>query len=136
VLSPHVFLQGMLFKAEAFKSPNITSPERLYSLKVLNGLNEQKLPLKEELDEEFIFCQAVREAAGVRIARELQATTDWMRYRCLSVFLHRPCPPSWPTHLWHMACGAWHVKQHENGTNFPALPSPGRIPVANPIHSC
>ena len=81
VLSPHVFLQGMLFKAQAFKSPNITSPEKLYSLKVLEGLNEQKLPLKEELDDEFIFCQGVREAAGVRIAREIQATTDWMRYR-------------------------------------------------------
>jgi hypothetical protein len=71
----------MLFKAEAFESPNITSPEKLYSLKVLKGLNEQKLPLKEELDDEFIFCQAVREAAGVRIARELQETTNWMRYR-------------------------------------------------------
>jgi hypothetical protein len=46
----------------------------------LNGLNEQKLPLKEEFDDEFIFCQAVREADGVRIARELQATIDWMRY--------------------------------------------------------
>jgi hypothetical protein len=71
----------MLFKAKAFESPNITSPEKLYSLKVLNGLNEQKLPIKEELNDEFIFCQAVREADGVRIARELQATTDWMRYR-------------------------------------------------------
>jgi hypothetical protein len=71
----------MLFKVEAFESPNITSPEKLYSLKVLKGLNEQKLPLKEELNDEFIFCQAVREANSVRIARELQATTAWMRYR-------------------------------------------------------
>ena len=47
----------------------------------MKGLNEQKLPLKTELDNEFIFCQAVREANGVRIARELQATTYWMRYR-------------------------------------------------------
>ena len=46
----------MLFKARAFESPNITSLEKLYSLKVLNGLNEQKLPLKEELNDEFIFC--------------------------------------------------------------------------------
>lgn len=71
----------MLFKVQAFKDPSIDSPEKLYSLKVLSGLGEQKLPLKEELDEEFIFCQAVREADCVRIARDSQATTDWMRYR-------------------------------------------------------
>jgi hypothetical protein len=71
----------MLFKAQAFESPSIDSPEKLYSLNVLNGLGEQKLPLKEKLDDEFIFCQAFREADGVRIAREVQATTDWFRYR-------------------------------------------------------
>jgi hypothetical protein len=66
----------MLFKAKAFKSPNITSLKKFYSLKVLNGLNEQRLPLKEELDDEFIFWQGVRESASVHIAHELQATTD------------------------------------------------------------
>ena len=48
VLSPHVFLLRILFKAQAFKSPSINSPERLYSLGVLDGLNEQLLPLKGE----------------------------------------------------------------------------------------
>ena len=51
-----------------FKSPSIDCPERLYSLDVLDGLNEQTLPLKEELDDDFVFCQAVREAHSVRIA--------------------------------------------------------------------
>ena len=55
VLSPHVFLLGMLFKARAFKSPSIDCPERLYSLGVLDSLNEQALPLKEELDDDFVF---------------------------------------------------------------------------------
>jgi hypothetical protein len=81
VLSPHIFLLGMLFKAKAFKSPSINTPEILFSLNVLNRLYEQKLLLQEELDNEFIFCQAVCEASSVRIARELQATIDWMRYR-------------------------------------------------------
>jgi hypothetical protein len=81
VLSPHVFLLGMLFKARAFKSPSIDSPERLYSLGVLDGLNEQPLPLKEELDDDFVFCQAVREANGVRIAHEVQLTSASVRYR-------------------------------------------------------
>ncbi|KAH7418893.1 hypothetical protein BKA64DRAFT_763767 [Cadophora sp. MPI-SDFR-AT-0126] len=66
VLSPHVFLLGMLFKARAFKSPSIDCPERLYSLKVLKGLNEHPLPLRDEMNDEFIFCQAVREAKVVR----------------------------------------------------------------------
>jgi hypothetical protein len=70
----------MLFKAQAFKDPSIDSPEKLYSLNVLGGLGEQKLPLREELDGEFVFCQAVREADCVRIARDRQATTDWIRY--------------------------------------------------------
>jgi hypothetical protein len=81
VLSPHVFLLGMLFKARAFKSPSIDSPERVYSLDVLDGLNEQQLPLREALDEEFVFCQAVRGADGVRIAHELQLSSDSVRYR-------------------------------------------------------
>ncbi|KAG9242359.1 hypothetical protein BJ878DRAFT_583873 [Calycina marina] len=81
VLSPHVFLLGMLFKARAFKSPSIDCPKRLYSLTVLEGLNEQPLPLRDDMDNEFIFCEAVREAQGVRIARELQLSSGSVRYR-------------------------------------------------------
>ena len=81
VLSPHVFLLGMLFKIQAFESPSIDSPERLYSLNVLDGLNEQALPLREELDDDFVFCPAVREAYGVRIAHEVQLTSASVRYR-------------------------------------------------------
>ncbi len=55
-LSPHVSPLGMPFMARAFKSPSIDSLEQLYSLDVLDGLNEQKLPLKEELNNGFVFC--------------------------------------------------------------------------------
>jgi hypothetical protein len=71
----------MLFKVRAFKSPSLDSPERLSNLDVLDGLNEQELPLKEELDEDFVFCQAVREAHGVRIAHDVQLTSASVRYR-------------------------------------------------------
>jgi hypothetical protein len=81
VLSPHVFLLGMLFKMQAFKSPSIDSPEKLYSLNVLKGLNQQELPLKESIQDDFLFCQAIREVQGVRIAHELQCTSAWVRYR-------------------------------------------------------
>ncbi|KAH7379041.1 hypothetical protein BKA64DRAFT_698284 [Cadophora sp. MPI-SDFR-AT-0126] len=59
VLSPHVFLLGMLFKARAFKSPSIDYPQRLYSLKVLKGLNKPPLLLRDEMNNEFIFCEAL-----------------------------------------------------------------------------
>ena len=81
MLSPHVFLLGMLFKVRAFKSPTIDCPERLYSLKVLEGLDEQALPLRDEMNDEFIFCEAVREAQGVRIAPERQLSSGSVRYR-------------------------------------------------------
>jgi hypothetical protein len=81
VLSPHVFLLNILFKIRAFKSPSIDSPENLYSLDVSEGLNKQSLPLKEAIDNDFVFCQAIRETYGVRIAPELQLTSASVRYR-------------------------------------------------------
>jgi hypothetical protein len=48
---------------------------------VLDGLNEQKLLVRDELAEHFVFCQAARDGAGVRIAHEIQATTASLRYR-------------------------------------------------------
>jgi hypothetical protein len=71
----------MLFKARAFKSPSFDSLEALYSLNVLDGLNEQPLPLREELDENFVFCQVVREAHSVRIAHDVQLISASVRYR-------------------------------------------------------
>jgi Protein of unknown function (DUF3435) len=71
----------MLFKVQAFKSPGIVSPEKLYSMSVLKGLNQQELPLKDELSDDFIFCQAVDTACGVRLVRQLQLSSDSIRYR-------------------------------------------------------
>ncbi|KAG9229421.1 hypothetical protein BJ875DRAFT_537715 [Amylocarpus encephaloides] len=81
VLSPHTFLLGMLFKVQAFKSPSIVSPEKLYSLIVLNRMNEQQLPLKDELSDDFVFYQTVETACGVALARQLQLSSDSVRYR-------------------------------------------------------
>jgi hypothetical protein len=46
------------------------SPDKLFSLNVLNELNQQELPLREAIGDNFVFCQAVREAYGVRIAHD------------------------------------------------------------------
>ncbi|EQL28300.1 hypothetical protein BDFG_08919 [Blastomyces dermatitidis ATCC 26199] len=81
MLSPHVFLLGMLFHIQAFKSPGIRRPEDLYSLGVLNGLNQQELPLRDDLADLFVFCSAVREGGGIRIAHEIRLTTASVRTR-------------------------------------------------------
>ncbi|OJD28259.1 hypothetical protein ACJ73_00338 [Blastomyces percursus] len=81
VLSPHIFLLGMLFHIRAFKSPGIRRPEDLYSLGVLNGLNQQELPLRDDLADLFVFCSAVREGGGVRITHETWLTTASVRAR-------------------------------------------------------
>jgi len=80
-LSPHVFLLGLLFLFKAFKSPSLLSAKDLYSLKVLDGLNEQACPLRDEIGDNYVFCIAVREAHGVRIVREKQLTSAWVRSR-------------------------------------------------------
>lgn len=86
VLSPHVFLLGMLFRIGAFKSlskdsPVMDCPEKLYRLRILDGLGEQELKLKDEILDQNVFCQAVREADGLRIALEKGLTGSWLRYR-------------------------------------------------------
>ncbi|KAJ9480689.1 hypothetical protein VN97_g12850 [Penicillium thymicola] len=86
VLSPHVFLLGMLFRIGAFKSlskdgPVMDCPEKLYRLRILDGLGEQELKLKDEILDQNVFCQAVREADGLRIAIEKGLTGSWLRYR-------------------------------------------------------
>lgn len=81
MLSPHTFLLGMLFKVQAFKSPSIVSPEKLYSLNVLDGMNEQQLPLRDELRDDFVFCQVEDSACGVRFALQSQLSSGSVRYR-------------------------------------------------------
>ncbi|KAJ5904727.1 uncharacterized protein N7473_001643 [Penicillium subrubescens] len=86
VLSPHVFLLGILFRIGAFKSlstdsPVLDCPEKLYRLRVLQGLGEQELKLKDEIMDQHVFCQALREADGIRFAPEKPLTRGWLGYR-------------------------------------------------------
>ena len=76
----------MLFRIGAFKSlskdgPVMDCPEKLYSLRVLDGLGEQELKLKDELLDQYVFCQALREADGIRIAPEEELSRGWLSYR-------------------------------------------------------
>jgi Protein of unknown function (DUF3435) len=75
VLSSHVCLLGMLFHIKGFKTisttgPVLDCPENLYNLRVLNGLGQLELKLKDEIQDKFVFRQAARETTGYRIALE------------------------------------------------------------------
>lgn len=85
VLSPHVFLLGMLFRIEAFEEasldgPTLNCPENLYSLDALNGSGQQRLKIKDELLDQFIFCRATREADDIQIAVDQQLPWATLRY--------------------------------------------------------
>lgn len=76
----------MLFRIRAFKHFSkdghvVNCPEKLYNLRVLNGLGEQELKLKDEILDNFVFCQPVREADGFRIALGKQLSEGSLRYR-------------------------------------------------------
>ena len=85
VLSPHVCLLGMLFykgfKTISTTGPVLDCPESLYNLRVLNGLGQQELKLKDEIFDKFVLRQAVRETTGYRIALEKQLTSSTVRFR-------------------------------------------------------
>ncbi|KAJ5447699.1 hypothetical protein N7445_002520 [Penicillium cf. griseofulvum] len=67
VLSPYIFLLGILFRISAFKSlskdsPIIDYPKKLYRLRILDGL-------------------VLREANSIQIVLEKELTRLWLRYR-------------------------------------------------------
>ncbi|KAL3428649.1 hypothetical protein BDV09DRAFT_204143 [Aspergillus tetrazonus] len=86
VLSPHVCLLSMLFHIQGFKrlsktGPVLDSPEKLYSLRVLDGLGQQELLLKDELSDKFVFCQVEREPTGYQIVLEKKLTAAMLGSR-------------------------------------------------------
>jgi hypothetical protein len=81
ILSPHVLLLGMLFHIKAFKSPSVDCPENLYSLNILRGLNEQGLPLRDDLADKYVFCKAVCQGKAVQLVYGIQYSAAKVKYR-------------------------------------------------------
>lgn len=86
VLSPYIFLLGILFRISVFKSlsrdgPMIDCPKKLYCLRVLYRLSKQELKLKDEILNQNVFYQALREPSGIRIVPEEKLTKGWLSYR-------------------------------------------------------
>lgn len=71
LLSPHVFLLGILFRHRAFRSePLNDSPDKLSTIDIFKGEDELLLPLKEELRDVCVFRRAKETLTGFEISQE------------------------------------------------------------------
>ncbi|EDN02645.1 predicted protein [Histoplasma mississippiense (nom. inval.)] len=70
VFSPHVFLFGFLFHAEAFENSSLQSMEDVRKLVPADGCQEMPLPLKREMDNWYIFCKVDVQDGQVRFLRD------------------------------------------------------------------
>ncbi|KAM5349340.1 hypothetical protein ACJ41O_005845 [Fusarium nematophilum] len=64
LLSPHTYLLGLIFHHKAFQAPSLTSPEHLSKLDIHPGELELPLPLKQDMDDVFVFRDTVKTALG------------------------------------------------------------------------
>ncbi|KAG7073817.1 C2H2 finger domain-containing protein [Colletotrichum scovillei] len=78
LLSPHVFLLGIIFRHRAFRAPSLTSPHHLQSLDIHPGEKELPLPLREDLNQTFIFRRAVETLTGYQMSRNQRISYGMM----------------------------------------------------------
>ena len=71
ILSPHVFLLGLIFADRAFAASKLTSPEQLSRLDIPPGLNKLRLPLRPSMDNVPVFRRLVKTLNGWKISRDL-----------------------------------------------------------------
>jgi len=83
ILSPHVFLLGLLFADQAFRAPNLTSAEQLTKLYIEPGRNELPLPLHPDLDNIPVFRRSIKAFHGYEVSPDqpLQYSTllPWIK---------------------------------------------------------
>ncbi|KAJ9656079.1 hypothetical protein H2201_008651 [Coniosporium apollinis] len=83
VLSPHVFLLGLIFADRAFAASKLTSPDQLSRLDIPPGLNELRLPLRSSMDNIPVFRRSVKALSGWKISRDLplpySTLLPWMK---------------------------------------------------------
>lgn len=83
MLSPHVFLEGILFRHRAFEAPSLTCPDAVSRLDIHPGEWELPLPLKPSMDDVYIFRRAVKTLVGYEMSptEPISPTTiaGWVR---------------------------------------------------------
>ncbi|KAF2193597.1 C2H2 finger domain protein [Zopfia rhizophila CBS 207.26] len=67
VLSPHVFLLGLMFADDVFSTPGL-APEHLSQLDIRPGCNALELPLKPEMAHTYVFRQCTPTSTGWTIS--------------------------------------------------------------------
>ncbi|KAI0837724.1 C2H2 finger domain protein [Hypoxylon sp. FL0890] len=78
MLSPHVFLLGILFRHRAFRAPSLTSPHQLDGLNIHPDEHELPLPLREDLHNVFIFRRALETFGGYQLSPNEPITSAMM----------------------------------------------------------
>lgn len=83
LLSPHIFLLGILFKHRAFRSSALNNtPRALSELDIHPNENELPLHLKKSLDDTFLFRQTKKVLSGFAISKKPISQgmmTAWVR---------------------------------------------------------
>lgn len=84
LLSPHVFLLGILFKNRAFKPDALNdNPHDLAGLNIVEGENELLLPIRKELDDVPVFRRAVETPFGFKMSDTQPISqgmmTEWVK---------------------------------------------------------
>ena len=68
ILSPHVFLLGLIFADRAFEAPNLTSARQLSRLDIRPGYQQLELLLKRSILDVPVFRKSVRTGYGYEIS--------------------------------------------------------------------
>ncbi|KAI9888214.1 MAG: hypothetical protein M1814_001087 [Vezdaea aestivalis] len=79
LLCPQTTLLSLAFADQAFAAPELNSPEQFFRLRVLEGLNEQKVPFKDEILDVPVFRRSVRTILGVTISKTAALADGWLR---------------------------------------------------------
>ncbi|KAF2012894.1 hypothetical protein BU24DRAFT_425506 [Aaosphaeria arxii CBS 175.79] len=69
ILSPHVFLLGLMFADKVFQIPELT-PENIYWLDIRPGCNSLVLPIKPEMRDVYVFRKCTSTESGCVISKD------------------------------------------------------------------
>lgn len=85
ILNPHVFLLGILFRLQAFRTPGLNAnPDMLHLAKIREGEAELKFPIKDELLAVPVFRRAERDSCGWKMT-DKPMTMKQMTYNIQTV---------------------------------------------------
>ncbi|KID93994.1 C2H2 finger domain protein, partial [Metarhizium majus ARSEF 297] len=80
LLSPHTLLLGLLFHHKAFDAPTLTSPEHLSKLDIHPDEHELPLPLKQSMNNIFVFRSATKTGMNAYVL----STNEQITYNMIS----------------------------------------------------